>query len=997
MGICAKYCIVDSILVLRLFNKLQTWVGLCEMAKTCNVPIFYLYTQGQQIKVYSQLYLYCLYNNYVVEKDGYITKDNERYIGATVFQPIAGVYDGVVPFDFASLYPTIIIAYNICYSTLVTDKSIPDSKCHVMEWEDHQGCIHDKTARKTKPKHVMCEKRYFRFLKEPKGVMPTVLQNLLNARAHTRKQIKVLKKILDGEKLTDDDHKLIDDLIPEIVKKLKSGEKLSKLDIGDLEKLIEVLDKRQLAYKVSANSMYGAMGVTRGYLPFMPGAMCTAAMGRKNIGIVADVIPKRFKGKLIYGDTDCLTGEMPALIQWTDPLDPSRIELSYKTMETLSDGNWTRINPNKEISKAIKGYQIWSDEGFTDIINVVRCGILKPLSRILTHVGEVTCSNEHSLLRDTLESVTPLDVKIKDTLCTTELPLPYDTPVRPVYKNKLTAKVIEDYVIPDVYIYDNWLSAELVFVWGVFFADGSCGTYDRNNKNSTVSSWTISKGDNKLLERCMDILNKHEKSMEFKILDTMQSTRANRLVAKQHSQQQEHKGTIKAFVKKYRDLFYDNRKYKKIPDKVLNLPLEFRQAFFMGYYAGDGSKKDPSLTITNKGAIGTAGIFYLMRSIGYQVSVNIREDKSDVYKLTGSTPDRKFRCVPNAVKKIIPMEGEEGGYIYDIQTANHHFAAGVGQLVVHNSNYIVFPHLKTAAEIWDHAIYVADEVTKLFPKPICLEFEKEIYWRFLILTKKRYMYKRCFRDGIVEEKIGKKGVLLARRDNSKFIRDSYEEMIMMIFNKATQDEIMMFVTNTINNLCSHFYPYTDFVVTKSIKSHGDGTVIPFIDEKGKKKGMMGDYKVSLLSMEGKERKRQFGLKDCNNANDFYMRCLPPVVQLAERMRGRGQRVDAGSRLEYVISTLGGHKALQYVKVEDAIYFGNHSSVLKLDYMYYLKLMSNPFDDVLNILYYDKNDTKFKFQKNFVLNQYKYRLKYRIKMLEELQDVLIPHNLVFSKN
>ena len=46
-------------LVIRLFNKLQTWIGLCEMGKTCNVPIFYLYTQGQQIKVYSQLYKYC--------------------------------------------------------------------------------------------------------------------------------------------------------------------------------------------------------------------------------------------------------------------------------------------------------------------------------------------------------------------------------------------------------------------------------------------------------------------------------------------------------------------------------------------------------------------------------------------------------------------------------------------------------------------------------------------------------------------------------------------------------------------------------------------------------------------------------------------------------------------------------------------------------------------------------------------------------------------------
>ena len=47
---------------------MQVWVGLCEMAKTCRVPIFSLYTQGQQIKVFSQIYKECMYSGFVVEK-----------------------------------------------------------------------------------------------------------------------------------------------------------------------------------------------------------------------------------------------------------------------------------------------------------------------------------------------------------------------------------------------------------------------------------------------------------------------------------------------------------------------------------------------------------------------------------------------------------------------------------------------------------------------------------------------------------------------------------------------------------------------------------------------------------------------------------------------------------------------------------------------------------------------------------------------------------------
>ena len=118
--------------------------------------------------------------------------------------------------------------------------------------------------------------------------------------------------------------------------------------------------------------------------------------------------------------------------------------------------------------------------------------------------------------------------------------------------------------------------------------------------------------------------------------------------------------------------------------------------------------------------------------------------------------------------------------------------------------------------------------------------------------------------------------------------------------------------------------------------------------------------------------------------------MPSVVQLAEKMKKRGNRVDSGTRLEYVITTQGGHKAKQYVKVEDATYFGRFSSTLKLDYMYYLKLITNPLDDIFNILYQkDENKTPTyggkprKFIKNFVLNQYNYRLKIRTKVHDEL--------------
>jgi DNA polymerase elongation subunit (family B) len=1362
-GLVVHNCVQDSVLVIRLFNKLQTWIGLCEMAKTCHVPIFYLYTQGQQIKVYSQLYRYCLYKNFVVEKDGYTAKDNEHYVGATVFEPIAGVYDKVLPFDFClggdtlinigngcskridsllsneivlgykngglnnfstknglqvkglrntvkiffqdgstivstpdhkfmldsekwcradelkdkyvmagleytvdtkcdfednwellvntikldmkinrekslafarmlgyicisiskkgytrkaveasfgtlidannfmkdmmnfcdvnvkirkrcgiigvtynislpsklatiihsvenisigkrsiqqiklptfildekcplsivreflgglyggdgtapyiskgfsnisfkwtviekyinnmsivfddlmklhsrlqikssklqpskviyskdskiipkdiienpryniqlniplvhtnlfqtnigfrycvnkstrlsiassyqrmslsyknlfpspinyieeigaknyfslesvyadetipcyrkkvidvrdngnqevfdievndahnfmangiithncSLYPTTIIAYNIDYSTLVIDPKVPDSDCHVMEWQDCVGCSHDKTVRKTKPKHVMCEKRYFRFLKEPKGVMPTVLQNLLDARVHTRKQNKVITKIIEEQELDKKEQDLVINLIPDILKILDQKLKIPKERLSELKTLIDVLDKRQLAYKVSANSMYGAMGVTRGYLPFMPGAMCCTAMGRKNIHIAANTIVDKFGGKLIYGDS--VTADTPVLCK----IDG---KTCYRTIDNLPIFDWTQYKNEKE-EAITKNVEIWTENGFTKVRKVIKHKTTKEIFRVLTHSGVVDVTEDHGLLNKNGDKISPKEIKIGSELLT--------------------------HTLPDVVESSQYFNEGDAFVMGLFYANGSCRVYGRS-----CHTWAINKDNLDLLNKCIDILNKHDSdfipsNLTFKI---MESSFVYKLVPTGKD--------IRTFIKKWRCLFYDKRKYKKVPDEILWSSKKVRQSFMNGYYAGDGD---------NKGKLGASGLYYLASSLGYKVSINTIKDNMDIYRLTctkGKQSKKEY-----IVKKLESL-GKTEQYVYDLETENHHFSAGIGKLIVHNtdSNYVVFPHLKTAHENWDHAVHVAEEITKLFPKPISLEFEQQIYWRFFILTKKRYMYKTCKRDGIIDEKIGKKGVLLARRDNSMFIKNAYETLIMKVFNRENKEDIIHYIIDIIDKLCSHFYSYKDFIVTKSVGSSGGGQVNPFINEKGKKKGKMGDYTVPLLSTEEAERKRQFKLKECSNAKEYYIRCLPAVVQLAERMRERGQRVDTGTRLEYVISSQGGHKAKQYVKVEDANYFGQHSSVLKIDYMYYLKLMTNPFDDVLNVLYNQDDNSKYKFKKDFVLNQYKYILNSRTKVLEELKNLFQP-KLIFK--
>lgn len=1435
MAICGKYCVQDSALVLKLFDKLQTWIGLTEMARVCHVPIFTLYTQGQQIKVYSQVYKRCMYQGYVVEKDGYIVKENEHYTGAHVFEPIAGSYEDVIPFDFTSLYPTTIIAYNICWSTLVTDESFPDSLCHVFEWSDHCGCIiegsnitideysmkiedlkdfnqnllafdkdnkgasyykqtnffnqgvkdcvkltfedgttlsctpdhrillsdytwveaqdikinddrvcttysppvfdvdgiklnifnytfsgsklikfykilgilcsdghcnksstivfighkidlknivrdiesleknstsvykenygwgvrikgklgelfrnldgmmwnakidqvrtlpkilekastgelcaflsglfggdghtlsyseksqclgticlswtskkeeqlteaftqlekylkvcdisssvgrnkdytyiniktqdifkfkekinfsycvhksmrleagysylklrdevwtqqkwlvekvklykntmtikdatekackelkdnfpiyneyyssptksqmvdllrprkkwqkpmfsykyfptapeyldsinakslfesygvdkdeevipflnkkvikispigkkqvydlevdqshsfvadgvlvhnceHDTTVRKTRPKHKMCAERRYRFLKSPKGILPEMLTDLLDARKKTKIEMKDKKKLL---------------------KTISDSEKTN------LETAITVLDKRQLAFKVSANSAYGAMGVQRGYLPFMPGAMCTTARGRQSIEKVAEYIPKEHGGQLIYGDTDTLLPDSPLIIKNKNGY------IEYRTMEELSNGEWEQTVTGKEISKAQEGLLVWSDIGFTPIKYVIRHSITKPLIRVTTHVGSVECTLDHSLLWENGEAAKASNVKIGSKLCISEMPLPEDTPKEPLYPNKLTTQKIEEYIIPETGIFygnDEYINCEVAFVLGLFYADGSCGKY--LTPSGVRATWAINNQDSKLLNKCLNILNEHENNFNFIIMNTMKSSGVNKLVPRLKNKND----TIVSLVKKYREMFYDQRRSKRIPNIIFNSPFDIRQSFFMGYYAGDGSKKDPAISCSNKGAIGSAGLFYLMKTIGYKVSINVRKDKPNIYKLTGSSPAQKFRYCPNKVKKIeetsirnsiVPLEKpsnfiQQAEYIYDIETDNHHFAAGVGQMVVHNSNYIHFPHMigKSAQELWEYSEMVAADTSKLFPAPMRLEFEEVIYRKFFIITKKRYMCLSCDKEGNVSDKISKKGVILARRDNAKIVRDIYGDNMMKVFHKVPEDEILYDLINTFNKMFYKGFPYTDFIITKSVRGYNelkleDVKVEECLNMKGehkkdkngelmyRKTGMIGDYKIELWKNK-EEKERKFKVKNVENEKDYYLRCLPAQVQLAEKMRCRGKPVSDGTRLEYVMLTDGTSKSVKdkkYEKIESAEYYNEYSHILKIDFLCYLDNIASSLDQVLNVVH--KN-------KDFVLNQYKIRLQ-KLKVLEELKSI-----------
>ena len=340
MNITGTYAFKDVILPVRLMKKLQLWTSMEEMTNCMHVPMSYLHTRGQQIKVLAQVYRETFQNGVVIPPNN---KDNNMaFQGAIVIDAFPGDYDNVACLDFASLYPSEIIAHNISHDTLVRDDDpISDSECHVLDWEEHRFCKHDTAIRKTKKSKkdiVLCCHHRYRFKKMKmlpdgsrinEGLLPKLLRNLLS----TRKKIKWEMFKLEAKMSMQRGEATEEDIISYKKKGIEIIEAgtLSKEQEQMLGVEISVLDSRQLAIKVSANSCYGSLGAKTGFIPFLQGAASVTAMGRFSIIEAIRYIRENYeKAELVYGDTDS------AMFRYKDASREEAFELAEQSSKMTS-------------------------------------------------------------------------------------------------------------------------------------------------------------------------------------------------------------------------------------------------------------------------------------------------------------------------------------------------------------------------------------------------------------------------------------------------------------------------------------------------------------------------------------------------------------------------------------------------------------------------------------------------------------------------------------
>lgn len=281
-GEVARYCLQDVVVTHELAAQNAMYESLEQTAALNNTHPMDLMVKGQQVRLWNLINQRCGDRRggrlrFIVNR-----ADTERfnamlagkYKGATVKEPMPGMHKRIITLDFESLYPSIMIANNLCWSMLITDDEAREAAL-----EDGRAIL---AVQLVTGDVVEFAQVYAQGEDKGRGLAPEILEHLLAARKVDKAQMKAAAKA------------------------------------GDL-RMKEVHDQKQQAKKVTANSLYGFMGADAGYLPCKVIAASVTTLGRSMLDTVTAIVqgPRLMdpdpaypgvvtqgRSVVVYGDTD---------------------------------------------------------------------------------------------------------------------------------------------------------------------------------------------------------------------------------------------------------------------------------------------------------------------------------------------------------------------------------------------------------------------------------------------------------------------------------------------------------------------------------------------------------------------------------------------------------------------------------------------------------------------------------------------------------------------
>jgi hypothetical protein len=344
---------------------------------------------------------------------------------------------------------------------------------------------------------------------------------------------------------------------------------------------------------------------------------------------------------------------------------------------------------------------------------------------------------------------------------------------------------------------------------------------------------------------------------------------------------------------------------------------------------------------TIKSKIEAQCLYYLLRSLGFNPSIDNQDEKFIINKIDFQKEEETI------VKKIIDR-GTTNDYVYDIETDIGRFACGVGQLNGFNTDS-VFLKFKYNRDDFERnrrdtfrlATVCGDNLTNdIFNrKPIELEFEK-VFHPFILLTKKRYIANKFenTKDPFDLKGVDAKGIALTRRDYCQMVKKCYKKVIDTILADTNKEKL----ENKENK--ENKDTFTDDVDRRqdTFTDDVDRRQDTFIDDVDRRQDpVISSTKVYLEYIDD-----IFNYKI--PVDDLVVSAMlaasyktrPVHVQLAEKLKKRKEEVQVGSRIPYIYIENTSNTPKQKSELgEDPNYAKKHN--LKYNRSCYLEQLAKP--------------------------------------------------------
>ena len=194
-------------------------------------------------------------------------------------------------------------------------------------------------------------------------------------------------------------------------------------------------------------------------------------------------------------------------------------------------------------------------------------------------------------------------------------------------------------------------------------------------------------------------------------------------------------------------------------------------------------------------------------------------------QLNQEVKDRKI--FDNCIKSMIEIPYE--GYVYDLTTENHHFAAGIGNLIVHNTDSVFFtfnlenaetgekivgkPALEMTIEIAQDAAALCSQWLK---PPMDLAYEKTLM-PFILLSKKRYVG-MLYEENPNKGKLKYMGLPLKRRDSCDYMKDVYGGVLDILMKSTDITLATTHLQERLEDLIKGNVSMEKLAITKALRS-----------------------------------------------------------------------------------------------------------------------------------------------------------------------------------